>query len=144
MTNTKQNLLQSSCLEFMKFLFFTLTLCLPAFLVFASPLDSKTKIIDKYLQTKNPFEKKVKALVTFQTWADKEILTNSDKLSEAELTLLMQYSNLLKALTPSKITIHNCKSGSIKIQEADQSPVSDKLSQPAQTITNWLKLLCPK
>ncbi len=110
---------------------------------FASPLEAKKTIIDKYLKTKNPFDKKVKALVAFQSWADKEILSNSDKLSEVELAQLMQYSNLLKSITPEKLTPKNCKSAPTKVLESDLSPVSEKASPPAQVIISWLKSLCP-
>lgn len=128
-------------------------LCLASLLVWsqinlaAAPPSKVTKqkqIVEKYLKSKVSFEKKTKMIVSFKNWADKEVLSQSDKLSEDELTQIMQYSNLLKALNPAQLTIKNCSSGAQQVLETDITPLSEKPSEQAQTILFWLKLICPK
>jgi hypothetical protein len=56
----------------------------------------------------------------------------------------MQFSNLLKALSPNKLTPKNCASSADAVLEEDITPMSEKPSAPATTILSWLKLICPK
>ena len=85
---------------------------------FASELIHKKSIVDKHLSSKITFEKKVKVLVAFQSWADKAVTSNSDKLNDDELTQVMQYSNLLKAIAAKKLNSKNCNLASEKLLEA--------------------------
>lgn len=109
-----------------------------------SKLTKQTQIVEKYLKSKVSFEKKTKMILSFKNWADKEVLSHSDKLSEDELIQIMQYSNLLKALNPAKLTIKNCPSSAEKVLETDLTPISEKPSDQAQTILSWVKILCTK
>ncbi len=110
----------------------------------SSPLTNQKKAVEKNLKSKLSFDKKAKAIAAFKKWTDKEVLTNSDKLSEDELTEIMQYSNLLKALNPTKLNIKNCNKGANLVLEEDFNPLNNKPSPPALTILSWLKSLCPK
>lgn len=109
-----------------------------------STFDKKRSILEKYLKSKMPFEKKTKILISFQKWTDKEVFSNVDKMSEDELSQLMQYSNLLKALSPQKLTPKNCKSAKTKVLEEDASPLNENPSPVAQSIVHWLQLICTK
>jgi len=112
--------------------------------VSASKLATQKQTVEKFLKGKATFEKKTKMILSFKNWADKEVLSGSDKMSEEELTQIMQFSNLLKALNPAKLTAKNCKSSADNVLEEDITPMSEKPSAPAQTILGWLKFLCSK
>lgn len=107
-----------------------------------SKLIVQQKAVENYLKSKKSFELKLKILVAFKNWADKEIISNNDKLSEDDLAQVMQYSNLLRALNPTQLTIKNCQAGAEKLIDEDLNPMSETLSTPAQVILAWLKQLC--
>lgn len=109
-----------------------------------SKLNKQKQGVEKYLKGKAAFEKKAKMILAFKNWSDKEVLSNSDKLNEEELIQIMQFSNLLKALNPAKLTVKNCKSSAEKVLDEDLTPMSEKPSDQAQTILSWLKLICTK
>jgi hypothetical protein len=109
-----------------------------------SELTKKKSIVEKNLKTKISFDKKVKFLVAFQSWADKELIGNADKLSEEELAQLMQFSTLMKSLSPKSLTPKNCKESGDRVIDEDLNPLSEEPSAPAQTILGWLKRLCSK
>lgn len=139
MANIIQSLLKPSLLMILLFSWSTLS-----FSAAASKLNKQKQIVEKYLKGKTTFEKKAKMILSFKNWADKEVLSHSDKLSEEELTQIMQYSNLLKALNPAKLTIKNCKTSAENVLDEDLTPMSEKPSDQAQTILSWLKLICTK
>jgi len=107
-----------------------------------SKLVMQQRAVENYLKSKKSFELKVKILVAFKNWADKEIISNNDKLSENDLAQVMQYSNLLRALNPTHLTLKNCQAGAEKLIDEDLNPMSETLSPPAQVILSWLKQLC--
>lgn len=111
---------------------------------FGSEFTNKKNIVDKNLKGSIAFEKKVKVLAAFQSWADKELTSNADKLNDEELTQVMQFSTLLKALVPKNITPKNCQAGIDKVIDEDLTPISEELSPPALKIIEWLKLTCAK
>jgi hypothetical protein len=108
----------------------------------ASELTRKKALVDKNLKTKISFEKKVKFLIAYQLWADKEVTANADKLSDEELTQVMQYSTLMKVMAPKKLTLKNCKAAAERVIDEDLSPISEEPSLPAQAMLGWLKNLC--
>lgn len=109
-----------------------------------SPLKDKQKAVEKHLKSDVNFEKKVKVLLAFQKWSDQVIFSKSEKLKDDELTQIMQYSNLLKALKPQTLNSKNCKAAGNRVVDEDLTPMSEDLSAPAKQILSWLKLLCKK
>lgn len=109
-----------------------------------SELTKKQNLVEKNLKTKIPLEKKVKLLIAFKNWADKAILSDSNKLPEEELTDIMQYSNLLKAFNVKQLNPDNCKAAMNKVIDEDISPISQDVSKPAETLLHWLDLTCGK
>ncbi len=127
-----------------KIILFIIPLIFAAAGAFASELTNKKGIVDKHLKGNISFDKKVKFLVAFQNWADKELIANADKLNDEELTQVMQFSTLLKAVAPKKLNITNCKSAIEKVVEEDITPISEEPSIAAKKLIEWLKLICPK
>jgi len=143
----KANSTITKCLkQFAQILIFSLSLIKSPSSLAApiSKLTTQKQSVEKILNSKTTFEKKVKIIVAFKNWADKEVLSSSEKMTEEELTQVMQYSNLLKALKPSQLSLKNCKSSAEKVLDEDLTPMSEKPSAPAQAILIWLKLLCIK
>jgi hypothetical protein len=127
-----------------KIILFIIPLIFVAAAAFGSELSNKKGIVDKHLKGNIPFEKKVKVLVAFQSWADKELTSGADKLNDEELTQVIQFSNLLKAVAAKKLTPKNCRSSMERVIEEDITPISDDPSIAAAKLIEWLKLICPK
>ncbi len=107
-------------------------------------LKDKIRIVEKKMNSDLSFEKKTVILKAMKKWVDQQVQIGDDKLTENQLTELMQYSNLLKSAQLSKLTPKNCIQTSQLIIEEDVTPLSDDLSAPAKVLLNWFKLLCKK
>lgn len=111
---------------------------------FASELTDKKNIVEKHLKNNITFDKKLKVLLAFQSWTDKELKSNADKLSEEDLTQVMQFSTLLKVVNLKQLTSTNCNSAIDRVIDEDINPATEELSGTATSILNWLKLACSK
>ena len=107
-------------------------------------LEKKTAVVEKLLKKSDSFEKRLKVILAFQSWTNKQIFNQGSKMSEDEMTELMQYANLLKALKPQTLTPKNCKSAGNRVVDEDLTPISEDLSPVAKKLLEWLKVICPK
>lgn len=126
------------------FLFTLFIINISASLSFAKELSDKEGVVEKHLKGNISFEKKVKMIVAFQGWIEKQISAKGSKLEEKDIEEYMVYSNLLKVLKPKALNPKNCVEMANNVIDEDLSPVSDEPSTQAKKLLEWMKLICKK
>lgn len=110
--------------------------------LWSQELEKKIAIVEKGLKSDKAFAQKVKFLVAFLKWADKELLTQHTKLKDDDFNAMIQYVNILKAVQPKGLSLGECPKVSEKIKIADSNPLSDQTSAEALRVLDWMKQLC--